>query len=151
MLRRSNRRGSLENIPAAVFLAADTPTPTETRSPAYAQYLKDNTGSGILKVQTTRGQQSYPVKNVRIVIYKELAGEQVVFFQGLTDENGIIDNIVLPAPPIPQPVTSANAVRGAAYQATASHPDFATGNYIIEIFDNIKAILPVNMRVEMGG
>jgi hypothetical protein len=62
-------------------------------------FINENSRKGILKIQAYRGQMAYPVPSVRVVISKRFLDGEYVFFSGLTDENGIIDGIELPAPP----------------------------------------------------
>ena len=67
----------------------------EFNSEKYADYLKDNPGSGLLRVQVFTANQAFPLENVEIKVYKEIDGKRVVFYTGVTDSSGIIDNINL--------------------------------------------------------
>ena len=113
----------------------------------YDEFLRRNTAEGKLKVQASRAQGALPTAGVRISVISRFADARVLFFDGVTDADGIIKNIILPAPPAAQSLQSDTARRGAVYQVFANHPDFEPQVYEIEIFDGITAILPVALQL----
>ena len=92
-------------------------------------------------------RSALPTAGVRIRIISRFSDARVLFFDGVTDADGIIDGILLPAPPASDSLTAETARRGAVYQVFASHPDFEPEIYEIEIFDGVGAILPVSLRL----
>ncbi len=64
----------------------------------YNSFMEQNPSNGILKIQVFSATQSIPIANVNIRITKQIGNNNVIFFEGKTDESGIIDNILLPAP-----------------------------------------------------
>ena len=119
--------------------------PTETVS--YDEFLRRNNATGTLKVQASRARGALPTAGVRIRIISRFSDARVLFFDGVTDADGIIDGILLPAPPASDSLHSETARRGAVYQVFAGHPDFEPEIYEIEIFDGVSAILPVSLRL----
>ena len=119
--------------------------PTETVS--YDEFLRRNTATGTLKVQASRARGALPTAGVRIRIISRFSDARVLFFDGITDADGIIDGILLPAPPARDSLNSETARRGAVYQVFAGHPDFEPEIYEIEVFDGVSAILPVSLRL----
>ncbi len=119
--------------------------PTTTIS--YDDFLRRNTATGKLKVQASRAQSALPTENVRISVIGNFSDARVLFFDGLTDADGLITGIILPAPPIAASLQPDTARRGAVYQLFASHPDFEPEVYEIEIFEGINSILPVSLRL----
>ncbi|MBO5376523.1 MAG: hypothetical protein J6A52_06680, partial [Bacilli bacterium] len=69
------------------------------KSQDYFDFIEENSGEGLLKVQAFTANQAYPLEGVNIEVYKNINGKNVLFFSGVTDTSGIIDNIVLPAKP----------------------------------------------------
>ena len=63
----------------------------------FPEFSLENSGSGILKVQAVATNQAFPLQGVEIEVSKNINGEKVIFFQGVTDSSGIIDQIFLPA------------------------------------------------------
>ncbi|MDD4511047.1 MAG: hypothetical protein PHY23_09125 [Oscillospiraceae bacterium] len=113
----------------------------------YEQFLQENPGIGILKIQASRAQQTIPISGVRILVAQNFSDLRVLFFDGQTDENGMIASIRLPAPPLAESLNSKDPKPGAVYHVYATHPGFAPQHYEIEIFDGVTAILPVTPQL----
>ena len=84
----------------------------------YQQFLKDNPSTGILKVQIFMAEQAIPIPNVNITIEKEVSKIELNFFEGITDESGIISNIILPAPVI----KNSDEPEYVTYELIVKHP-----------------------------
>ena len=119
--------------------------PTDTVS--YDEFLRRNTAIGKLKVQASRAQGALPTEDVRISIIGNFSDARVLFFDGLTDADGLITGILLPAPPRTASLQPDTAGRGAVYQLFATHPDFEPEVYEIEIFEGVNAIQPVSLQL----
>lgn len=119
--------------------------PTDTVS--YDEFLRRNTATGTLKVQASRAQNALPTEGVRISVIGRFQDARVLFFDGVTDADGLITGIILPAPPIAASLQSETARRGAVYQVFANHPDFEPQVYEIEMFEGINSILPVSLQL----
>lgn len=119
--------------------------PTDAIS--YAEFLRRNTATGTLKVQASRAQGALPTEGVRISVIGRFPDARVLFFDGVTDADGLITGIILPAPPIAASLNPETARRGAVYQVFANHPDFEPNVYELEMFEGINAILPVTLQL----
>lgn len=64
----------------------------------YNQFLRDNPSTGTLKVRTTSASSALPVSGVDIIVSKEIGENTIIFFEGKTDDSGMINNIKLPTP-----------------------------------------------------
>ena len=86
---------------------------------------------------------------------KTINGEKVIFFQGVTDSSGIIDQILLPAKVPKKVVEQASDVIFTMYTVTAKYPYSNLKRvYEVGIFDNIKVIQPIKfsaMNIMEGG
>ncbi len=123
------------------------PAPTPPDSLTYQDFLLQNPMEGSLKIQASRAQKALPTSDVEIFILQQFYDQRVLFFRGKTDADGLIDNIILPAPPRLDSLQSADAGQGALYRVYADHPDFLPESYEIEIFEGITSILPVVMQL----
>ena len=119
--------------------------PTGTMN--YDEFLRQNSLLGNLKIQASRAQRALPTAGVHISVIGRFDNARVLFFDGVTDADGIINNIQLPAPPRSASLQSQAPTRGAIYQVFANHPDFEPEMYEVEIFQDITSILPVVMRL----
>ncbi len=109
---------------------------------SYQEFLKQNLGVGTLKIQTLIGNTYFPIKNVKIEVYKIFNHEKKVFYTGYTEESGLIDSISLPTP-----IRRTDYLNGSStYQIEATHPDYQTvliDN--VSIYDGIKSIQKIEM------
>ncbi len=124
----------------------------EFNSEKYADYLKDNPGSGLLRVQVFTANQAFPLENVEIKVYKEIDGKRVVFYTGVTDSSGIIDNINLPTKEVKEVVESAADITATNYIIEAKYPKTSVAQeYIVSIYDDLKVIQPIRFSSVVNG
>ncbi len=114
----------------------------------YADFIKENSDFGNLKVQVFTAYGAIPVPDTAIVVSKDIEEYRVVFFQGLTDSSGIISNISLPAPKM---VTSNEETPVyTIYEMTAVHTGYETlKTYSIGMFGGVNVIQYVKMMPEI--
>ena len=93
---------------------------------------------------------AYPARSVRVIISKRFADGEYVFFSGMTDENGIIDNIELPAPPRDNSLNFILPDKAATYDLKAISSEYEDVDRIVEIFDGIKTVQPLSLMQKRG-
>ncbi len=119
----------------------------------YEQFLAENPGIGALRIQVFSGQQSVPIPNAEVIVSKNFADGQKIFFDGLTNISGIVDNIELPAPS--REISESPQPRGdgvemvlpySQYNVMVKEQRYRQQEYThVPIFDGIKSIQPVRM------
>lgn len=62
------------------------------------EFKKNNPGVGYLKIRAYAASGAIPVRGLNIVISNYIDGKNIVFYEGKTNESGVIDKIALPAP-----------------------------------------------------
>lgn len=121
-------------------------------SEKHADYLKNNHGSGLLRIQVYTANQAFPLEDVEVKVYKEIDGKRVVFFNGVTDSSGIIDNINLPTKEVKKEVESASDIMSTDYIIEAKYPKTGVAqDYIVSIYDDLKVIQPIKFASVSGG
>lgn len=123
----------------------------ETNDMSYNDFIAENIGTGALKIQAYRARGAYPVPAVRVVISREFNDGERVFFSGVTNENGMIDGIELPAPPRINSLEFDSPDKVAVYKLKAIAPDYEELYRAVEIFDGVKTIQPLAMQLKSGG
>lgn len=114
----------------------------------YEDFQKKNPSKGSMRVQVTAGGQSYPIINAIVKVRIPLRTGDREIFSGYTDINGIVDNIVLPAPDSSISFDEENSTVPpfSVYEVTVTHPNFAKSEFFnVPVFANIKAIQPAQM------
>lgn len=64
----------------------------------YQNFLLNNPSTGTLKIRVSSINKALPVKDVDIVVSKIIGNDLIIFFEGKTDESGMVKNIKLPTP-----------------------------------------------------
>lgn len=112
-----------------------------------SRFLEDTPQAGVLKVSATTGRGLVPIEDARVYITKMLDGDRVIFFKGLTDESGAVNDIVLPAPPRTISLDKSGGVPYSTYDIKIEHPLYESMYiYNVPIFEGIKSIQNVNMN-----
>lgn len=115
----------------------------------YEKFINENSDFGLLKVQVFTAYNAIPIPNTEIIISKTFGDLKVVFFRGVTDSSGIIDNISLPAP-ISSSASSLEAPNYTIYDLTAINVGYESiKQYAIGMFGGIKVIQYVKMTPEI--
>lgn len=110
---------------------------------------------GWLRVETYSSNGLYPVSNSRVVVYKEIDGENYFIYDLHTDSSGIVDSLELPAPSknlseTQQP--SSGPAPYATYSIFVSHPGFVSTYFEnVPIFDSTVSIQAVEMLPKVSG
>lgn len=64
----------------------------------FQNFLNNNPSTGTLKVRVSSINKALPVENVNITVSKVIGNDTIIFFNGKTDESGMVMNIKLPTP-----------------------------------------------------
>lgn len=117
-------------------------------SDAYSDFMNENKGSGILKVQAYTANQAFPLEGVIIEVYEDIGDQRVIFFRGVTDNSGIIDNIILPTKKSKEDILSSDDILYTRYKINATYPNSNIDKtYEVGIFDDIKIIQPIRIPI----
>ena len=66
----------------------------------YKNFILENPSSANLNIRTSAASSAIPISGVRIIVSKMIDGNKIIFFDDITDESGMINNIKLPTPSI---------------------------------------------------
>ena len=123
-------------------------------SKSYLEFLDKNPESGTLKIRAYAANQALPIKGLKVVVSTIIDKNVVIFYEGLTNESGIIENIILPAPKI----NSDNMIipNSIIYEIKATYvPDNIEKIYSVRIYENVYVVQNINiipsMKIEEGG
>lgn len=110
----------------------------------YDVFRQINQKTGFLRIQAFAGQQTVPVKGASVLVTHDFTDGPRRFASGTTDESGVLDGIVLPAPDAALAQTPTGEMPYALYDIRVSHPDYRTEIYKqVPIFPDVKSIQPV--------
>ena len=115
----------------------------------YQEYLKENPGTGNLRVRTYAARGAIPISGVRIVVTKIIDNNEIVFYEGVTDASGIIEKIKLPTPRISDDDTIVPLK--ATYKLTVTYEkENMLKQYDINMYDGICVVQNINIPYNNG-
>lgn len=68
------------------------------KSSEYLDFIKENPGTGKLKIRAYAASEALPVSGLNIIVSSIISGKKIIFYNGSTDSSGVIPTIVLPCP-----------------------------------------------------
>ena len=106
---------------------------------SYDKFIKENPREGYLKIRAYAANQAIPIANVKITISKIIDDYNIIFFDGMTNESGLIENITLPAPI--QNTNDLDIPTYTKFDITAYYePDNLEKKYKANIYEGIRVI-----------
>ncbi len=124
------------------------------KTESYRKFMKENPARGTLRIRAYAASQAIPISGVRIVISTKIDNSNVVFFEGFTNESGVIDGIILPAPKID--LDNLDIPSKTIYDIVATYlPDNVKLLYKVNMYENVFVIQNINivpdMSAQVGG
>ena len=127
----------------------------EAGNEALEEYLRQNPKIGFLKMQVFTARGAIPVQGAQVTVSRRIGEGDHVFSSALTDRDGLIAPIPLPAPDrslSEEPESQGEPVPFATYNIRTEYPGHVTvENFNVPIFDGIVSIQPVSMTPETNG
>ena len=116
--------------------------------PEYDEFINEYRGRGSLKVQTSVAKEAFPIKNAFVEVALIYNGKRYSIYNDVTDNSGIVNEIVLPSRLAEATQTPESAALGEPeYLLSVFHPGFEE---IIDapviIHDRVETILPLSLN-----
>jgi hypothetical protein len=67
-------------------------------NPTFLEFRRDNPGVGGLKIRAYGANEAIPISGLKIVVSTIYKNTKLIFFDGITDDSGMISRLELPAP-----------------------------------------------------
>ena len=64
----------------------------------YQSFKRDNPGIGRLKIRAYSANEAVPISGLKIIVSTIYDDKKLIFFDGYTDDSGIVEKIELPVP-----------------------------------------------------
>ena len=116
-------------------------------SNAYKMFIKNNPSVGYLNIRAFAANRAIPISGLKIIVSKEINNYKVVFYEGYTDNSGIINAITLPAPTSDKDDLIAPNME--KYDVEAIYDKNKTDlHFVVNIYSNIQVIQDINIIPE---
>ena len=108
----------------------------------YSTFISENKGEGYLMIRAYTASEAIPIQNMKIIVKLVKDNYNIIFFEGLTDESGMIPKINLPAPIY----NSDNLVAPlfTTYDIDATYNN-KTYDYKVNLYDDICVLQNINV------
>jgi len=115
----------------------------------YKQYIKKNPKVGFLKIRAYAANEAVPISGLNVIVSKEIDGNNVIFFEGVTDNSGVIEGITLPTETLNS--DDLLAPNGTEYTInTLYSPDNIKNTYKINIYENVYVVQTIRIVPKMN-
>ena len=112
----------------------------------YKEYLDNNKGTGYLNIRAYAASSALPIEGLDVKVYKVIDNDRVIFFEGLTNNSGVITGINLPAPLINTNDEEVPSFQEYTIEATYNDNKLV---FIIRVFNGIQVIQNINVVPNM--
>ena len=110
----------------------------------YEEFLAANPQTGALRVQAFIGAQGFPVSGALVTVSAPFKDGERVLYAVKTNEDGVADDLILPAPERASSQIPGSQNPFAEYNVSVSHPDYRTALFTgVPVFAGVKSIQPV--------
>ena len=114
----------------------------------YKEFIKNNPEIGYLKIRAFAASGAIPISNLKVVVSTNVNNDTIIFYEGVTNQSGIIEGIKLPAPKLE--VNNLNAPNKTKYIITATYSDNIKKIYEINIYENVSVIQNISITPTMN-
>ena len=120
----------------------------------YKDFIKNNPSVGYLKIRAFAASQAIPISNLKITVSKNIDNFNVIFYEGYTNESGVIEKINLPTPKLDS--SNQDAPKTITYEITATYiPNNTVNKYTVNMYENIYVVQTIgivpDLNVMAGG
>lgn len=113
-------------------------------SSLYQNFIKDNPGQGYINIRAYAASQAIPISDMDIVVTTNIDNNKITFFEGKTNQSGVIESIKVPAPILNNDnLTNPPSL---IYEINAYYkPDKITKVYKVNIYDKLTVIQNISI------
>ena len=110
----------------------------------YNEFINDNPSNAFLNIRASSANVAVPISNVNIIVSKDINDNKIIFFNGFTDDSGMINRISLPTPKLAS--NDLEIPKGIVYDIYAKYdPDNYERNYKVLMYPGICVVQNINI------
>ena len=113
-------------------------------SKEYQDFIKNNPTTANLNIRATSANFAVPIDNVKIIVSKNIGDYKVIFYEGVTDESGMINKIKLPTPAVTE--NDLDVPNATPYDVEAIYDkDNIDRKYVVLMYPGICVVQNINL------
>ena len=114
------------------------------KSNLFKQFKAENPSYGYLRIRAYSANEAYPISDLNVVISTKYISDEIIFFQGKTNDSGVIDKI-----PLPTPINDTSNLiipKTIEYQIkVSSEEDNINANYVVKMYDGVCSVQNISI------
>lgn len=115
----------------------------------YKKFMVNNPGRGTLMIRASAAKEAIPISNLNITVSKTIDNYKIIFFEGKTDNSGMIKKLSLPTPA--QNTNDLIVPESTTYEISATTEDNSMKQiYTVSMYNNICVVQNINIIPEMN-
>lgn len=115
-------------------------------SDIYKKFIEENPSTGSLSIRAYTAKEAIPISGLKIIVSKIIDNINVIFFEGETNESGVIEKIKLPAPKLES--DNMDIPKKTSYDIVVK--DDISKKYKVNMYENICVIQIINIMPNMN-
>jgi len=117
-------------------------------SSLYQNFIERNPSQGSLKIRAFAASQAIPIQGLNAVISTVFDDKKIIFFEGTTNESGVIDGIILPTPKLDP--NNLDVPLTTTYNISVTYePDNVNAIYKVNMYEDICVVQNINIVPEL--
>lgn len=117
-------------------------------SEIYQRFLEDNQGRSSLRVRAYAAGEAIPISGLKVVVSRKIDNDNVIFFEGYTNESGLTEKISLAVPKITD--DNLDIPETMEYDVTVTYiPDNISSTYKVKMYEGICVVQNINIVPRM--
>ena len=114
------------------------------QSQLYQNFVRENPSQGYLRIRAYAASQALPIRGLRVIVSKVVDNNKIIFFDGVTNDSGVIERITLPTPRIGD--DNQIIPKNITYDIEAIYePDNIQRMYSVNMYEGIYAVQNINV------
>ena len=116
---------------------------------SYKRFITLNPGEGYLRIRAYAASGAIPIKGLKVVVSKIIDNQNIIFFEGETDESGMIERISLPAPLAEK--NNLMVPEASTYDISSTYvPNNSTERFNVSMYDGICVMQNISIVPNVG-
>ena len=113
-------------------------------SEEFKNFMEQNPTYGYLRIRAYAASGAIPISGLKIEITTKINKNRFIFFEGYTNESGLIDNISLPAPKLE--TNNLDIPNKTIYEIKATYlPNNTNLTYEVNMYENVFVVQNINI------
>jgi len=113
-------------------------------SDLYKDFIKENPSRGNLRIRAYTASGAIPIKDLKVTISTQYKSANIIFYEGETNESGVIEKISLPAPKLIN--DNLDVPKKTTYEILAVYePEKLNNVYKVNMYEDVCVVQNINV------